>query len=411
MKILIWNPYVSLGGGLRLLLQLSDAIARHPDVKLVRLALPSGCINNHEILNNKKVKIFELNQLWLEKHQRILGIKGTTRLKFLLRRLLPQTLAKGKQKQFQNAIEDCDLIYCPWPHRLSFPITDKPVICTFQDATLLEFPEIIGGQATHLEWQLSKVWMEKSTSIVVSSNSTKERLIKQFGEICEKANIIHHAILPETQQKVPLVCSKLSDKLPKKYVIFPANIMTHKNHYNMLVAWSRFQRRKEFPLVLFGAGIEKLNYSNPNWPESWIATRLTGVIYRTNLSLGEDIYALGYVDDADVISLISQATALIMPTLAEGGGSFPVEEALTFGVPVLCSNIAIMQEHLSYRSAKIAWFDPDCPSSIVDALNNFFDNYSDYKQSAIDGITDPRPSWNDIASQYVKVFHEALNKY
>ncbi|MCT7977389.1 glycosyltransferase [Laspinema olomoucense] len=409
MKILIWNPYLSLGGGLRLLIKLTEAISCQADVKLVRLALPSGCINNPEMLNNKKVEILELNQFWLEKHQIILGIKGTIRIKSLLRRLLPQFLAQGKQKQFQNAVADCDLIYCPWPHRLTFPLTDKPVICTFQDATLLEFPEILGGQVSYLEWQLSKVWMEKSTRIVVSSNSTKEKLIKQFGKICQKADLIHHAILPETQQNLPLDCSKLLDNLPKKYVIFPANITTHKNHYNLLIAWSRFQRRKEFPLILLGNGIQDLNYSNPYFPEYWSAARLTGVIYRTNLILREDIYALGYVDDADVISLISQATALIMPTLAEGGGSFPVEEALTFGVPVLCSNIPVMQEHLSYRSAKIAWFDPDCPSSIVEALNTFFENYAEYKQSAIKGMTDPRPSWDDIASQYVKVFNEALN--
>lgn len=409
MKILIWNPYLNLGGGLRLLIKLTEAISSHGDVKLVRLALPSGYIDNHEILNNKKVEIFELNNLLQEKIQKILGIKGIT-IKSLLRRLLPQVLAKFEQKQFQNAVADCDLIYCPWPHRVTCPISDKPLICTFQDVTLLEFPEILGGKETYLEWQLSKVWIEKSTSIVLSSNSTKEKLIKLFGKSCENASIIHHAILPANRD-LALKRSELLDKLPSKYVVFPANITIHKNHYNMLVAWSRFQRRKEFPLVLFGQGIEQLNYSNPNWPGNWQAARLTGVIYRTNLILGEDIYVLGYVDDADVISLISQATALIMPTLAEGGGSFPVEEALTFGVPVLCSNIPVMQEHLSYRSAKIAWFDPDCPSSIVESLNNFFDNYEEYKQSAINGMTDPRPSWDDIASQYVKVFHQALKNY
>ena len=407
MKILIWSPYISLGGGLRLLIKLADAISRQPNVKLVKLAVPQGYIDDIEISEN--LEIFELTQSWLENHTRILGIKGTTRIKSLLRRLFPQALEKYRQKQFQNAVADCDLIYCNWPHRQTFPVTDKPVICTYQDATLLEFPEILGGKATNLEWQLSKVWMEKSTNIVVSSNSTKEKLIKHFGKYCEKASIIHHAILPAENKHLAVTRSELLDQLPSKYVVFPANITIHKNHYNLLVAWSRFQHRKEFPLVLLGAGIEQLNYSSPNWPEYWQAARLTGALHRSNLILGEDVYAFGYVDDSDVISLINQATALIMPTLAEGGGSFPVEEALSFGVPVMCSNIPVMREHLSYRSAKIAWFDPECPMSIVDTLNTFFDNYSDYKQSAIIGMGDPRPSWDDIASQYVEVFSKALD--
>ena len=407
MKILIWSPYISLGGGLRLLLKLVDAISRHPDVEFVRLALPKGYINNHK--KHKSLEIFELNQLWIESPRRILGIKGTSRLKSFLRRFLPNISTNLRKKQFQNAVADCDLVYCYWPHRQTFPVTDKPVVCTYQDATLLEFPEILGGNETNLEWQLSKIWMEKSSAVVVSSNSTKEKLIKHFGQSCKQAIVIHHAILPTQISQPDLNQSPLLDKLPRQYVVFPANIMEHKNHYNLLVAWSRFKRRKEFPLILFGAGVENLNCSSPNWPYSQQAARLAGVINRNGLVLGEDFYALGYVDNSEVISLITNATALIMPTLAEGGGSFPVEEALSFGVPVLCSDIPVMREHLSYRTAKICWFDPECPSSIFQALDKFFNDYSDYKQSVLTAVKDPRPTWDDIASKYVSIFRTTLN--
>lgn len=410
MKILIWSPYINLGGGIRLLFKLSDAISRHPDVELVRLAVPQGYIEDNGICTNKRLEILELPQSWLETNSRILGVKSTIRLKTLLLRLFPGVLVKRRQKQFKKAVNGCDLSYCYWPHRQTYPITNKPMVCTYQDATLLEFPEILGGKETNAEWQRSKVWVENSTSIVVSSTSTKEKLVKHFGKCCEKASIIHHAILPAKDGTLNSKKSKLLDHLPAQYIVFPANITTHKNHYNLLIAWSRFKYRKEFPLVLFGDGIQELNLSIPNMPDSWQVAKLIGGINRIGLKLGEDIYALGYVDDSDVISLISNAKALIMPTLAEGGGSFPVEEALSFGVPVLCSNISVMREHLSYRTAKICWFDPDCPSAIVNALETFIDNYSEYKQSAISSMSDSRPSWNDISSQYVKVFHETLNQ-
>ena len=93
-----------------------------------------------------------------------------------------------------------------------------------------------------------------------------------------------------------------------------------------------------------------------------------------------------------------------MPSLAEGGGSFPVEEALAAGVPVLCSDIPVLREHLRGRTARIAWFDPDSPASIVAALEAVFADYDDYKARAVRGAGDPRPSWDDVAARYVDVF-------
>jgi glycosyltransferase involved in cell wall biosynthesis len=198
------------------------------------------------------------------------------------------------------------------------------------------------------------------------------------------------------------------ERLPRRYLVYPGNISGQKNHYGLLLAWSRFKRRKEIPLVLFGEGTQFLRIRCPNWPEHWQAARLVGLLTGCQLRLGEDYFALGYVDDTDAEALIANATALIMPSLAEGGGSYPVEEALCTGVPVLCSDIPVMREHLTQRSARIAWFDPECPASILSALNAFFDNYDYFKASAVRGMKDPRPSWDDVAARYVDVFMQVM---
>jgi glycosyltransferase involved in cell wall biosynthesis len=137
---------------------------------------------------------------------------------------------------------------------------------------------------------------------------------------------------------------------------------------------------------------------------------VVGLIKRKQLQQDEDFYALGYLADDYVLPLIERATALIMPSLAEGGGSYPVEEALSLGVPVLCSDIPVMREHLAGRSAKIAWFDPESPESILRAINDLFDNYDEYKRTALNAIRDHRYTWDDIAAQYVRVFQSAINQ-
>jgi len=55
-----------------------------------------------------------------------------------------------------------------------------------------------------------------------------------------------------------------------------------------------------------------------------------------------------------------------MTSLAKGGGSYPVEEVLSVGTPVLCSDIPIMR--------------------------------------------DPRPNWDFIALKYYNVFEKAVEK-
>lgn len=80
------------------------------------------------------------------------------------------------------------------------------------------------------------------------------------------------------------------------------------------------------------------------------------------------------------------------------------------GVPVLCSDIPVMRQHLKERSARILWFDPESPESIASAMDELAENYQSYKASAVKGMNDPRPSWDDIADQYVQVFKKAILK-
>jgi hypothetical protein len=67
-----------------------------------------------------------------------------------------------------------------------------------------------------------------------------------------------------------------------------------------------------------------------------------------------------------------------------------------------------MREHLSARSAEVVWFDPLSPDAIADALNNLVDNYETYRSAALAGVDDLRPTWDDIAAQYVGVFRNVI---
>jgi glycosyltransferase involved in cell wall biosynthesis len=411
MNVLIWCPNINPGGGLYLLTQLAAGLRRNPSVGKLRIAVDAKSPLLDELVSLLPPTI-EVGRLTttsgsLGKMPRLWGIRGTGRLALLLKtgKLVLDVKAFALDALRQQA-EGFDLVYVIWPHGFDFPDLGKPTVCTFQDSTMFDFPEIIGGRQTQAEWNRSKAWIERSTRVVVSSQASKAALQRHFGKQ-QNPTVIPHAIFPRAATSTS--AAPPDTPLPPKYVICPTNITPHKNLNTLLIAWSRFERRTEYPLVIIGAGTDAMSsqMSLDKLP-GWIQAQLYGLVNRLGLRREGDIYGLGYVPDADVMPMIRGAQALIMPTLSEGGGSYPIEEALNVGTPVLCSDIPVLREHLSQHSATARWFDPLSVDSIVAALNEFFDHYDTYKQSAVNGMHDPRPTWDDIAAQYVAVFQAAL---
>lgn len=420
MKILIWSPIVNPGGGKRLLFQLIYGLSKHPTIKKIGLHIPKETsLDELLIEESTKIQILCFTQerpksflAWLNEDKRILSLKGIGWLKRKFRFLFEE-LPDWEEQQLFEASQNYDLIYVFWPHRQKFPNINKPIVCTFQDATFFDFPEILGGQATQKEWENSHEWLHQSDRVVLSSEATKIVLGRYFStiDVCSFP-VIHHAIFPAkyNREQISSVDLKgLPKQLPDQYFIVPANIMSHKNHDRLFDAWSRFDERGNYPLVLMGAGTEILANVPPQWPNSSQGAKLVGVLQRKGLVIGKDLFVLGYIDDKYVLPTINHALALIMPTLAEGGGSYPIEEALYLGVPVLCSDIPVLREHLSCRSAEVIWFDADSPVDILRAVHHFLKNQDHYIAVTRKGVDDYRPSWEEVASKYVQVFSEVLS--
>ena len=417
LRVLVWCPHLNPGGGSRLLSRLAPAIAAHPGVALVRVAaqreLPALLPDEDPPAGN--LEYFRLQQpgwqRWLARDGRIAWIKGTGVVKAAIRKLVLPHMRDWVRNQLRTAARDCDVVYVFWPHLVDFPAIDKPVVCTIQDTTLLEFPEVAVSLGAEDEWRRVEGWLRGAARVVVSSETTRDSLRRLFGPTHPSPVVIHHAISPIRPARTRATNQGVVGSLPPRYVLYPANTTEHKNHFNLLVAWSRFARRRLLPLVLCGLGTDTLDRRGQKWPMHPPSARLAGAVMRFGLEPGLDFFALGFVSDAEVAALLQDATALIMPSLAEGGGSYPVEEALSLGIPVLCSEIPVMREHLAFRSARIAWFDPYSPDSIVRALDSFFDGFDEYKVSAVRGASDVRPTWSEVGAAYADVLIETASNF
>lgn len=111
------------------------------------------------------------------------------------------------------------------------------------------------------------------------------------------------------------------------YFICIATIERRKNHRMLLDVWRRMGAAAPRLILVgrrsFGAG-------------EALALLDSG-------ALGDRVEERGHASDGELAGLLAGAQALLLPTLAEGFG-IPVIEALAAGVPVLCSDIAVLRE-------------------------------------------------------------------
>lgn len=142
--------------------------------------------------------------------------------------------------------------------------------------------------------------------------------------------------------------------LPVKFWLYVAHFYPHKNHINLLLAYSKMKQSgfKPWPLVFRG---------DPHGSESLIMDTIK------QYHLGDDVLFISEMTNVELPLLYSAASALIFPSLFEGGG-MPVSEAMACGCPVVASAIPAVKE--SAGDAAL-YFDPYDLSSIAQIMLNF----------------------------------------
>ena len=136
------------------------------------------------------------------------------------------------------------------------------------------------------------------------------------------------------------------------FLFYPSNFWPHKNHSMLFTAFGMFRARhpeSNLRLVCTGAPDGRMEV-------------LRGASVK--MGLGERISFPGYISDEEFAVLLASCRALIFPSLYEGFG-MPILEAMAFGKPVLCSNLASLPE---VAGDAAFFFDPKKPQEILQAV-------------------------------------------
>ncbi len=307
-------------------------------------------------------------------------------------------------------------IWFPWIHRHRLPAgAGRGVTGSFHDALLFSEPVLVNADpvTARAEEETVRRWLQSPATIIASSNNSLTVLQRHFGCAQDRVHLA-----PLSGEHDNIEPAKLDwPFLSKPFILCPANISPHKNHEVLFRGYAK--SRLSWPLVLTGYGTEL--EVPPPIPR--LRTRIKRRVYvalgrwrlpreemlrnlarRLGLSFDKSLLALGYIDEAQYEAVLRRAAALVMPTLGEGGGSFPVEEALLKGIPVICSDIPVMREHMARLGAEPMWFDPRNARTLKARFKQLAANYPALKAEAMARRSQfALRRWSDVAADYLRI--------
>jgi len=315
------------------------------------------------------------------------------RMKKLWRRI------KRKSPSFKGILSEhgVDILFCPFtaPTYAEPGIKLVSIVYDFQHRDYPQFfsREEIDGRDSFLEDVRAR-----ADRIVCISETVRQSAIKHLNIDSDKSQAIHISIQSrlDTQLDKTEVSSALNSIgiNQRPYMFYPANFWPHKNHKMLIVAYSMFLARHpecNLDLVLTGA----LEMQQALMKDA------------SRIGLSGRIHFLGFVPSDKLQAIWQGCDFLVYPSLYEGFG-IPVLEAMTFGKPVICSNVTSLPE---VAGDAAIYFDPRIPESIAECMEKIaFDKGLQQKMVARGNKRVSEFSLDDMANEYMNTFHAVLNE-
>jgi glycosyltransferase involved in cell wall biosynthesis len=245
-----------------------------------------------------------------------------------------------------------DILLAPI-YALALLHTSRPFAYTLHDLQENYYPENFSRWQRAWRYQVHSRLQGRARRVICESSYVKTDIIRYFDVPEERIAVIaapplRQFLADETEQR--LQATRVRLQLPEKFLFYPAQFWTHKNHFRLIEAFREVAAEvPDVKLVLTGKKRDQYE------------TVMNAV---DSFGLNERVCHLGYVEQDDLQAIYRLATALVMPSLFESV-SIPIYEAFQVGTPVVASGILAIPEQVGDAGLL---FDPMSVASIKDAM-------------------------------------------
>lgn len=233
--------------------------------------------------------------------------------------------------------------------------------------------------------------LAKAARIISISKATTDDIVTFYGVDRSRIDLCYvgYQDWKEYANEAPPV-----DPSMKPYFFFAGKVKPRKNVHGLVDAFIAFKRRTRSDVKLVIAGGCSGDYYHG------LVKKLEGAGH------AGDVYFLGYVENPQMYALFSNALACVFPSLNEGFG-MPIVEAMSFGTPVITSNISSMVEVAGGAALLV---NPHDVESIADALGRIASDEALRNELIAKGIKRASEfSWPKAVHKYLAVFESARN--
>lgn len=251
-----------------------------------------------------------------------------------------------------------------------FPVPGVPTVVGVHDTIAADHPDL-----TFPSWRGRLLWsvkqgiaMRKATRLFTVSEAARAAIARRGTISLERLPIVPEAPDPVFSVKEPAEVAPVLERLGmpagSPFLLYAGGISPHKNIETLLDAYARVIAAREPvpPLVLVG-DLERETYLSA--AES-VRRRIE------ELEIAEHVILPGFVTDETLACLYTAATAVALPSLAEGFG-LPAIEAAACGAAVVLSDLPAHRESLGEGGL---YFPPRDTAALAAALTTMLDDRS-----------------------------------
>ena len=241
------------------------------------------------------------------------------------------------------------------------------------------------------QWLMPQA-LRMADRVIAVSASTKADLESEFPQIRGRVRVVHlgPTTMPQPHGRESLQALGIN----RPYLLFVGTLEPRKNLERLLEAFGSIPEslKDRYQLVIAGG-------------KGWGKIDLPSLVH--GLGLDRSVCMTGFVTDEQLSTLYAHAYMLAMPSLYEGFG-LPLLEAMSFGVPVLTSNISSLPE---VAGDAAIFVDPLNTGSIAAGLTHALTNHT--LHAALSAHAKERAklfSWDKAATEVQEVFREAIEE-
>lgn len=311
-----------------------------------------------------------------------------------LRRPISNVLWHSFILPYRLPADDYDFTFLPAGNRRLFWHHQFPTLATCHDLAQLHYPVCQSKLHRLYHNQMLPFLLRRIDRIIAISESTRQDLINHYHIPPERIKVNYNGFnvsrfYPAVENDDQEILHKYD--LVRPYILY-VNRIEHpvKNHLNLIKAYDLLPERlrNQFDLVFAG---------------SFAAGGKTVKNYVEASANANKIHFLGFVPADELPAVYRNAAVYAFPSFYEGFG-IPLMEAMSCGVPVICSNRSSLPE---IGGDAVLTFNPEEPESIRHQLETTLSDETIRNEMIRKGYRRKEQfSWQRHVDNLIQIFEE-----